>query len=256
MRPSSRAALAIALAAGSLLSAVVAFVKHPAAAAGASPRLDDKKQPLEGCRFSTKAKTMMVSRSVRFGIGVVALCAAVGLMQPPASAASPRIPAADFPHGAVVAYSPSLSNADFDTVWGTTGTETNGFHSVPSDGLGRTGGWAEDVLLLKPRHKQHFAIFVSTYRSEHQAQLAAQDLAQTLVGYGMDSLDAPVRGLHGSTEDTTLQIHSRDARWTIFGFTLVRGTTEVEALVEFRTKHGDAVTDKADLVRAVNDATR
>jgi len=178
------------------------------------------------------------------------------LLAPRAASASPApaIPPRDFPAGANINFISGLDNAGFDVAWGTTGPGDPGFHSVPADTLGRTGGWEEEAILKKSNHTQDFAIFVSAFDSADHALAAAQDMAQTVTDYGLVSTSAAVSALNGSTTDNTTVLRQTDLRWTIYAFTLVQGTTEVEAIVKFRTHHGDGPKDKVDLARAVNDA--
>jgi hypothetical protein len=52
-----------------------------------------------GCRFSKKEQTTMVSRSVQFGVGAAAQCAAVGLMHTPVRADTLHVAA--IPHNSI-----------------------------------------------------------------------------------------------------------------------------------------------------------
>lgn len=180
----------------------------------------------------------------------------LALLVPKMAAASPApaIPSQDFPKGAKVVFTAALDNNSFDLSWGTTGPGDPGFHSVTADSLSRTGGWSEEANLKKAGHGQDFAVFLSTYDTADHATAAAQDMVQTVTGYGMTSTGAAISNLTGSTADNTTLLQISDARWTLYAFTLVQGTTEIEAIVKFRTHHGDGPKDRTDLVQAVNDA--
>jgi hypothetical protein len=181
----------------------------------------------------------------------------VALLATTASAAStdtPTIPAKDFPTGANINFVASLDNAGYDTTWGTTGPGDPGFHSLTADSMGRTGGWGEEAVLAKAQHGQDFVIFVSTFDSADHAQAAALDMATTVANYGLTAKDTAMAAVTGSTADNTAVLKATTSRWTLYGVTVVQGTSEVEALVKFRTHHGDGPTDKTDLVQAVNDA--
>jgi hypothetical protein len=185
------------------------------------------------------------------------LAVPLALLATNASAAStdtPTIPAKDFPAGASITYAGNLDNSAFDSTWGTTGPGDPGFHSLTADSMGRTGGWGEEAVLTKSQHGQDFVVFVSTFDSADHAQAAALDMATTVVNYGLTAKNTAVSAVTGSTADNTAVLKATSSRWTLYGLTLVQGSTEVEAVVKFRTHHGDGNKDKADLVQAVNDS--
>jgi hypothetical protein len=178
----------------------------------------------------------------------------LALLASTALADSPVIPSKDFPAGAQITFIGGLDNSSFDTIWGTTGPGDPGFHSISADDMGRTGGWGEEALLTKSGHTQDFVVFASTFDTADHAQAAAQDMVATVANYGMTSTNTAIAALTVSTADNTTVLRSTGSRWTIYMFTLVQGTTEMEAAVKFRTHHGDGPKDKSDLAQAVSDA--
>lgn len=149
------------------------------------------------------------------------------------------IPHRSFPHGAVVLYYPTMTNADVDREWGfdesdPTQAPAPMFHEQTQDNLGRRYGWLEEAgYTTKPLT---FVVWRNTYTTSQQAAYAAGDFGLTLMTMGAHQDTTPSPMTHPASVLTLWTYRGSDRVYVFVAYW--RAHVEVEAAAMATRKPG------------------
>jgi hypothetical protein len=154
-------------------------------------------------------------------------------------AASPQIPARDYPAGASISFRPTLSNHQMDCLWGffcEGGVPL--FHLLSEDQLHRVGGWAQFAgLRQRGRIAVAFQLFASQYQAGTDAdgtpfsQEAFDDLIRVVHAHGYSVMANQPHLVPAAANGGSIAEVQRWSSNELIVMACWSGTQDVEAIV-------------------------